>query len=295
LVNQSLVGIAIIVDGRFSYVNPKFVEMFGYSVEETQVLTIQDISAESDRQLVQEQVRRRVSGETDRADYVFRGRRKNGAEIDVECHSSVMEIGGRPALIDIVLDITARTKAEREMHKLQGQLREQAIHDPLTGLYNRRHLNEFFDRELKLAERHHHPISIVLGDLDHFKDVNDDYGHLAGDEILKVFGDLIKHSFRPSDISCRYGGEEFLIVLPEMEEERAVERTGKLRAPMEHQRVTFGASVISVTASFGISTYPKHGQAREELIAAADRALYAAKNAGRNQVKSCSQVVTLES
>jgi PAS domain S-box-containing protein len=211
LVNQSLVGIAIIVDGRFSYVNPKFVEMFGYNVEETQVLTIQDISAESDRQLVQEQVRRRVNGETDRADYVFRGRRKNGAEIDVECHSSVMEIGGRPALIDIVLDITARTKAEREMHKLQGQLREQAIHDPLTGLYNRRHLNEFFDRELKLAERHHHPISIVLGDLDHFKDVNDDYGHLAGDEILKVFGDLIKHSFRPSDISCRYGGEEFLI------------------------------------------------------------------------------------
>lgn len=289
LVSQSLVGIAIIADSRFSYANSKFAEMFGYRVDELMGLPLPDIATKDDRPLVEEQMRRRLSGEVDRVDYVFRGRRKNGVGIDVECHSSVMEIDGRLALIDLVLDITERTQAEREVRTLHDQLREQAIHDPLTGLYNRQHLNEFFDREVKLAERRHHSIGVVIADLDHFKAVNDTYGHLAGDEVLKTVGRLIKNSYRASDIHCRYGGEEFLIVLPDMEGGLAFERTERLRVAIENTHIQFAAALIPVTASFGLATYPEHGENRDTLIAAADCALYAAKSGGRNQVRCYTQ------
>jgi diguanylate cyclase (GGDEF)-like protein/PAS domain S-box-containing protein len=291
LVSQSLVGIAIIEDVRFTYANPKLAEMFGYSVEEILHCSLLDIATESDRPIVAEHARQRLNGEVDRVGYIFRGMRKNGAAIDIECHSSVMEIGGKALFIDLMIDVTDRVRAEREVQALQNQLREQAIHDPLTGLYNRLPLNEFFDRDLSLAERQGQPISTVMGDLDHFKMVNDTYGHLAGDEVLRVFSDLIRHSYRASDIYCRYGGEEFLILLPGTSLEVACERTEHLREALDATAIIFGTSTIHVTASFGVAVFPQHGQTRDALIAAADRALYAAKDCGRNQIKSYSVLV----
>lgn len=291
LVCQSLVGIAIIEDCRFSYTNPKFAEIFGYECEEILHSGLLDTVAPSDRKLVAEQMNKRLRGEVDRVDYVFRGLRKNRIEIDIECHSSVMDIGGKASVISLVVDVTERTRVEREVRALQEQLREQAIHDPLTGLYNRQSLNEFFDRELRLAERGRRPVSLTLGDLDHFKAVNDTYGHLAGDEVLRVFGELVKHFCRASDICCRYGGEEFLIVLPDMMSASACERIGQLRAAIEGTSFTFGTEVVHLSASFGIATFPQDGLTRDALIAAADSALYAAKHAGRNQVQKCSEAV----
>jgi diguanylate cyclase (GGDEF)-like protein/PAS domain S-box-containing protein len=288
MVSQSLVGIAIVEDGRITYANPKLAEMFGNSVEEILHCSLLDIATESDKQIVAEQIRRRLNGEASHVVYTFHGLCKNGAVIDIECHSSVMEIGGKTLFIDLMIDVTERVRAEREVRALQDQLREQAIHDPLTGLYNRLPLNEFFDRELSLAERQRQPISTVMGDLDHFKIVNDTYGHLAGDEVLRVFSDLIRHSYRASDIFCRYGGEEFLILLPGTALEVACERTERLREALDVTSVVFGTSTIHVTASFGVAAFPQHGQTRDVLIAAADRALYAAKDCGRNQIKSYS-------
>lgn len=288
LVSQSLVGICIIEDDRCTYANPKLAEMFGYSVEEILQLTLRDVTPESERHAIEEQIQRRLQGVAERPDYVFRGLRRDGSAIDIEAHSSTMEMGGKTVLISLMIDITERTRVESEVRALQDQLREQAIRDPLTGLYNRLPLNEFFDRELRVAVRRRQPISIVLGDLDHFKAVNDTYGHLAGDEALKVFGDLIRRSYRGSDIPCRYGGEEFLILLPDMTLERAYRRTERLRETLEATPVIYGASTIRLTGSFGVATFPQHGKTREALIAAADQALYAAKNGGRNQVKSYS-------
>ena len=288
MVSQSLVGIAIIEGVRITYANPKLAEMFGYSVEEILHRSLLDIATESDRVVVAEHARRRLNGEADSVGYLFRGMRKNGAAIDIECHSSIMEMGGKALFIDLMIDVTERVRTEREVQALQNQLLEQAIHDPLTGLYNRLPLNEFFDRDLSLAERQGQPISTVMGDLDHFKVVNDTYGHLAGDEVLRVFSDLIRHSYRTSDIYCRYGGEEFLILLPGTAQEVACERTEHLREALDATSVVFGTSSIHVTASFGVATFPQHGQTREALIAAADRALYAAKDCGRNQIKSYS-------
>ncbi len=285
VVNQSLVGIAIVEEGKFTYTNPKFSEIFGYSADEVLALGPVDTAIESDRPLVAENVRKRLSGEVERVDFLFRGLRKNGDVIDVEIHGSVMEIGGKPALISLVMDVTERTRAERELRALQERLREQSIHDSLTGLYNRRYLEETLGRELILAERDRHPVSVIMGDLDHFKEVNDRYGHLAGDEVLRVFGALMKRHARGSDIYCRYGGEEFLLVLPRMAEEIAIERAEQLRSAMAAAPVVYGASPIAVTASFGVAIFPRDGRTGDELIAAADAALYAAKAAGRNRIR----------
>jgi diguanylate cyclase (GGDEF)-like protein/PAS domain S-box-containing protein len=285
VVSQSLVGIAIIEDGRCTYANPKLAEMFGYSVEEIQRLVLTDVAPASDSPLIAEQIRRRLGGEEDRAEFVFKGQRRDGVLIDIEAHSSVMQMGGKSVLISLMIDITERIRVEREIQALQDQLREQAIRDPLTGLYNRLPLNEFFDRELRMAQRRRQPISMVLVDLDHFKTVNDTYGHQAGDEVLRVLGDLIRQSYRASDIPCRYGGDEFLILVPDMALELACERTEHLRKALEETSIVHGTSLTHITASFGVATFPQHGDTPDALIAAADRALYTAKKCGRNQVK----------
>jgi diguanylate cyclase (GGDEF)-like protein/PAS domain S-box-containing protein len=294
LVNQSLAGIAIIEDGRCAYANPKLAEMFGYTVEEALHVASRDIAAESESQRIDEQLQRRLRGEMEGAAYRFQGLRKDGSPIDIEAYSSVMEMDGKPVLISMMVDITERVRAEREVLALQDQLREQAIRDPMTGLYNRLPLNEFFDRELRMAERHRSPISVVMGDLDHFKVINDTYGHQAGDAALKVFGDLIRQSHRASDIPCRYGGEEFLILLPDMTLERACKRTEHLRATLAAAPVACGELQFHVTASFGVATFPRHGRTREALIAAAELALYAAKNNGRNQVRDYTALIGLK-
>jgi diguanylate cyclase (GGDEF)-like protein/PAS domain S-box-containing protein len=285
LVSQSLVGIVIMEEGVFSYSNAKFDEMFGYSADEIRGLAVLEIVAESDRPLFADNIRKRLSGEVTRVDYVFRGLRKNGAEIDVEVHTSAMEIGGKLALISLLMDVSERLRSEREVQALHDKLREQSTHDALTGLYNRRYLEETLGRELISAERHGHPVSVIMGDLDHFKSVNDRYGHLGGDEALRVFGDLMKRHARGSDIYCRYGGEEFLLVLPQMAQDSAMERAEQLRSAMAATPVSHGASRIAVTVSFGVATFPGDGRTGDDLIAAADRALYAAKAAGRNCVR----------
>lgn len=284
LVNQSLIGIIIVEDGKLSYANAKFTDIFGYSDEESQALGLLDLVIESDRPLVAENIRKRLSGEADQVAYAFRGLRKDGKVVDIESYGSVMHTGGKLLLVSLIMDITERTRAEREVQALQERLREQSTHDALTGLYNRRYLEETLGRELISAERHGHPVSVIMGDLDHFKAVNDRYGHLAGDEVLRVFGGLMKQHARGSDIYCRYGGEEFLLVLPQMAEDNAIERAEQLRSAMAAAPVLYGATPITVTASFGVATFPRDGRIGDDLIAAADSALYAAKAAGRNRV-----------
>jgi diguanylate cyclase (GGDEF)-like protein/PAS domain S-box-containing protein len=286
VVSQSLVGIAIIEDGRCTYANPKLAQMFGYTVEEMQRLTLEEVAPATDGQLIAEQIRRRLAGQAERPEFIFKGLRKDGVLIDIESHSSVMAMGAKMVLISLMSDITERLRVEREVRALQDQLREQAIHDPLTGLYNRLPLNEFFDRELRIALRRSQPISVILADLDYFKMVNDTYGHQAGDQVLRVFGNLIRQCYRISDIHCRYGGEEFLILLPDMELALACERTEELRKAVEATPIVFGTTTIHVTVSFGVAAFPQHGQTRDTLIAAADWALYAAKDHGRNRVMS---------
>ena len=284
VVNQSLVGIATIEEGKLTYSNPKFDEIFGYDAKEIRDLGPLDLVVESDHALVAEAMRKRLSGEVDEVAYFFHGHRKDGALVDIECHGSSMDLLDKRILVTVVSDITERTCAEREVRALQEQLRAQANHDALTGLYNRRYLEESLARELACATRTDEPVSIILGDLDNFKSINDRYGHLAGDEVLRAFGELMTRQTRASDINCRYGGEEFLVVLPGMTQDTAIERAELLRREISVARVQYHTTQIALTASFGIATFPRHGTTVDELIAAADDAMYTAKAAGRNRV-----------
>lgn len=183
---------------------------------------------------------------------------------------------------------SANAQLERrveEVHALQAQLQEQAIRDPLSGLFNRRYMDETLDRELARALREGYPVGIVLCDIDYFKALNDNYGHQAGDEVIRSLARFLREQARASDILCRFGGEEFLLVLPGMSPENAVDRVDEWRRKFAERRTIFGSFELSVTLSFGISSYPAHGDTPELLIAAADQALYVAKRKGRNRTE----------
>jgi len=171
-----------------------------------------------------------------------------------------------------------------EIEKLQADLREQALHDPLTGLYNRRYLSEAIEREIARARREENPLSVIVMDLDHFKDVNDTLGHQIGDQYLIAFAALLRSRIRKSDIACRYGGEEFLLVLPGTSLEDGVKRAEEIRR--EYANITLpGRSMQKqVTISMGVATYPLHGEGSEEIVIKADKALYKSKENGRNRV-----------
>lgn len=198
----------------------------------------------------------------------------------------------------IFRDVTDRKEVEKDLRHamdrmqtqlieiglLQSQLREQAIRDALTNLFNRRYLEETLERELARAAREVYPLCIVMMDIDHFKNVNDTYGHEAGDLVLKTLADMVTNQSRQGDFVCRYGGEEFVLVMPNIGIGVARERVNSLHRSISSLYIPFGRFNLNITMSMGISWYPKHGETKEALLRAADRALYAAKNAGRNRV-----------
>jgi diguanylate cyclase (GGDEF)-like protein/PAS domain S-box-containing protein len=170
----------------------------------------------------------------------------------------------------------------REIEILKNELREQAIRDPLTNLCNRRYLKEIMNRELPRAMRENYSIGLVMIDIDHFKQFNDTYGHRAGDLMLKTLANFLIRVTRDGDIVCRYGGEEFLILMVNIDQEIVWARAEEFRKRFEIIEVHEKSKVLQATISLGISMYPKHAQTAEGLIELADQALYQAKQAGRN-------------
>jgi len=169
--------------------------------------------------------------------------------------------------------------------KLSEKLASQSIRDTLTGLFNRRYMEETIQREILRAARKQTKIGIVMADIDHFKQINDTYGHEAGDEFLMKLADFFKTKTRGSDIACRYGGEEFILILPESSVEDTYKRADYLREEIKKVKVYFRGQLLpSVTLSFGIATYPDHGIDTDELMRVADTALYKAKEEGRDRV-----------
>jgi len=169
--------------------------------------------------------------------------------------------------------------------KLREALRTQSIRDALTGLYNRRFLEETLDREVRRAARGAQSLGLLMIDLDHFKKFNDTYGHDAGDAVLRETGQFLAKGIRAEDFVCRFGGEEFVVILPTGSVEVAQARGERLRAKMREMNITHqGRSLGMVTISVGVAAFPQHGTSPKELMAAADAALYEAKRRGRDQV-----------
>jgi diguanylate cyclase (GGDEF)-like protein len=169
--------------------------------------------------------------------------------------------------------------------KLRENLREQSIRDPLTGLFNRRYLEESLEREVSRAERKHHPLGIIMLDVDHFKKFNDKFGHNAGDAVLRELGQFLLKHIRGSDIACRYGGEELTLILPEAPLEILKQRAEQLREAVKHLKVHNPQEMVGViTLSIGVACFPEHGLTGEAVLEAADAALYRAKEEGRDRV-----------
>ncbi|HAT6820102.1 TPA: diguanylate cyclase [Legionella pneumophila] len=175
--------------------------------------------------------------------------------------------------------------------RLGESLRYQSIRDPLTGLYNRRYLEDFLFKQLHQAERTKASFAILMLDLDHFKKINDTFGHEAGDFVLKEIGQILNNDIRLGDVATRYGGEEFVLLLFDLDANAAKTRADNLRSAISKLQVKYGAQYVGqVTASIGISIYPDDAKSPDELIEAADKALYQAKNKGRNMVLLFSEI-----
>ncbi|HEY9618209.1 MAG TPA: histidine kinase N-terminal 7TM domain-containing protein [Microcoleaceae cyanobacterium] len=198
----------------------------------------------------------------------------------------------------VLHDITARYQAEVELRQandclqqqlekiefLQTKLQHQASRDQLTELFNRHYLNEILPPELQRAKQAGYSIGFMMLDIDHFKRINDTFGHRAGDLVLQAFSQIISQQIRSTDIPCRLGGEEFLLVLPGITLEAAWERAECIRQAFENSAIQWAESEVKTTVSGGIAIFPDHGTNDDDLLHAADLALYASKHSGRNQI-----------
>lgn len=290
---------------RLSYISPSIEQLRGYTPAE---VLAQPLAAS----LLPETAELLASGSAwlpdvragDRRARVVRGEMvqlcKGGGFVITEVVSSYLLDGeGRPkTILGITRNISERKAAENalrdsnarlqakveEIGRLQGALQEQAVRDGLTGLYNRRYLDEVLEREVSRARREGIPLSLVMLDIDYFKRVNDSYGHQAGDEVLRILARVLNEDIRLEDIACRYGGEEFLILLPNMPLAAAQGRAEAWREKIAALAVPYGELTIRFTVSLGLAAFPEHGSTPDDLTRCVDQALYQAKHAGRNQV-----------
>jgi diguanylate cyclase (GGDEF)-like protein/PAS domain S-box-containing protein len=191
-----------------------------------------------------------------------------------------------PGLKQLAQTVSETIKLSLANLKLREELRQQVMHDPLTGLFNRRYLDETLQRELDHAQRRNATLCVVMLDIDGFKQFNDSFGHGPGDSILRQFGRILRENLRKSDISCRYGGDEFVLVLPDSssaDTQQRVEQIGLFLKGLQHVHNGHEAPA-AVTFSAGIVCASDHGITVSELLRAADEAMYAAKQAGRNRI-----------
>jgi diguanylate cyclase (GGDEF)-like protein len=188
----------------------------------------------------------------------------------------------------LAVTVTEAIKLSLSNLKLREKLREQAIHDPLTGLFNRRYLEEILSRELHRTRRGNSPLCVAMLDLDNFKQFNDTFGHDAGDSLLRELGQVLREKLRKSDISCRYGGDEFVLVLPDSSLADTQQRVEQIGALVKELQIRHGRPLLdTMTVSVGVAEAPERGSTAPELLHAADNALYAAKQAGCDRVLVC--------
>jgi diguanylate cyclase (GGDEF)-like protein len=196
-------------------------------------------------------------------------------------------IDGRTVRMEIATDITTLKNSEQKLLAAKMQAEERASQDELTGLYNRRAFFEQGKQLFKQARRYQQHVSVMMIDIDHFKNINDNYGHAVGDSVLKAFAELLQNTVREADVLARIGGEEFAVILPQTGIEEASNLAERIRQRIETEVIHHDTRQIKITASFGIAACMAEGDDLDRMLTKADDALYIAKKKGRNQVKIC--------
>ena len=287
LLDNASDGVAIIRGGELFYANPALVRLLGADKPEQVVWRpFIDFIAPDQRDAVSERYRKRVAGEPVEAVYDSRLRNISGEDVDVEISAALVSYHGVTVVIAVIRDSRARKQAERELQRVNEELLRLSTTDALTGLYNRRYLMDTMAAEFARAKRYWSSLSIMMLDVDHFKQINDRYGHQVGDQVLEHLAGLLRERTRGSDIAARYGGEELTVLLPQtgLTQARSVAET--LRAIVASRPlVTAAGEQIAVTVSIGIACFPDTPVDHvERLLHYADSALYQAKESGRNRV-----------
>ena len=209
----------------------------------------------------------------------------NGTRVnDLEVSACVLQNGDHLKIGSVIFKFITGGNAESLYHE---EIYRMAIVDGLTGVPNRRYFEEFLERELARAVRYKRPLALAVIDADHFKQVNDNFGHLAGDYVLRLMARVARETTRREELFARYGGEEFVLVMPEKSAEHAHQYTEKLRGLIEGTHFEFDGETIAVTVSIGLANLTPEIRSVSEFVQAADSALYEAKSRGRNRVFVC--------
>jgi diguanylate cyclase (GGDEF)-like protein/PAS domain S-box-containing protein len=270
--------------GAINDVNPFLIKMLGYSREEFVKKKLWEVGAFKDIKASKDAFEALQKNEYIRyKDLPLRA--KSGKLVQVEFVSNVYLAGDEKVIQCNIRDISDRKHAQDALLKSKERLREQSVRDHLTGLFNRRYMEETLERELLRASRKNLSLGIIMLDLNDFKKFNDKWGHAAGDEILREMGKLLLGHVRADDIPCRYGGDEFIIVLPGASREIIQERAERLSEHARHFNVDFNGQILKgITLSLGVATFPDNGITSAEVLKAADTALYSAKRRGKGKV-----------
>jgi diguanylate cyclase (GGDEF)-like protein/PAS domain S-box-containing protein len=287
-------------DGALQWVNQAWVNLTGYSREEAIGKSTRIVkSGKHDAAFYKTMWDTILSGETWQGEVI--NKRKDGSlYFEEETITPVLDAGGNVAnFIAIKLDVTERKQKEEELQRAKERLEimnhelqlafeheQRLAHiDGLTGINNRRYLFELADHEFDIARRYQQPLSVIMFDLDHFKDVNDSFGHIMGDKVLRTVIQTAEMQLRDVDLIGRYGGEEFVIVMPMTKAQQAHLLAERIRSNVAALRVDTGADPVAVTLSIGIAEFMPQDESVEAIIRRADEALYMAKQAGRNRTE----------
>ncbi len=270
--------------GMITDVNPFLINMLGYSRAEFLEKRLWEVGAFKDIEASKDAFQALQMNEYIRyKDLPLRT--KDGLLIQVEFVSNVYWAGSEKVIQCNIRDITERKQVQDALLKSEALLREQSVRDHLTGVFNRRYMEETLERELLRASRKGLPLGIIMLDVDDFKRFNDKYGHAMGDAILRELGSLLLKHVRGEDIPTRYGGDEFIIVLPEASQAVTRQRAELICEDAKQFRLQFeGQTLEAVTLSLGVAVFPEHGSTSTVLLKAVDEALYRAKREGRGRV-----------